>query len=77
MVSQPPRASQDLIAAVISEMSTSGPSRKSSDFRHESVMRTITDITGWDPSVIFSINVGSSSGARELFTRFDTGHRCK
>src|SRR5271170_6379788 len=23
-----------------------------------------------------SISVGSSSGARELFTRFDTGHRC-
>ena len=25
---------------------------------------------------ILSINVGSSSGARELFTRLDTGHRC-
>jgi uncharacterized protein YfaQ (DUF2300 family) len=24
-----------------------------------------------------SISVGSSSAARELFTRFDTGHRCK
>ena len=24
---------------------------------------------------ISSINIGSSAGARELFTRFDTGHR--
>jgi hypothetical protein len=26
-------------------------------------------------STMGSINVGSSAGARELFTRFDTGHR--
>jgi hypothetical protein len=25
---------------------------------------------------IRSVNFGSSSGSRELFTRFDTGHRC-
>jgi hypothetical protein len=30
-----------------------------------------------EATVIGSISVGSSSAARELFTRFDTGHRCK
>jgi hypothetical protein len=33
--------------------------------------------TSKDYDAIWSIKVGSSLGARELFTRRDTGHACK
>ena len=42
-----------------------------------SLMRPCRGVTTRRHTPMGSINVGSSSGARELFTRFDTGHRCK
>jgi hypothetical protein len=35
------------------------------------------EIYGRTPTSIWSINVASSASAFELFTRFDTGQRCR